>query len=551
MATVPWEIDDTVPATKKVPWETDDTQSFSQKHPLLQKTLDYFNPIKQAQGIGETALQMGSGVLGKTLGEVGGMAAGVTDAMGLPRGRLGDGTSEDVKARIEQSTQYEPRSDAGKAAVSRVQTILHPVGKVMDAVLINDAKKAGVDPASFEGTTSNALREAENQGLGFVGVKGTGTTLEKSAAATIQKEAANVLRSRQTASQLDAGTRAVENGFKIAPGEMRPPTAMEKIAGPTDTAQTISEANQTTANQMGIRKVLRDDTSHELNQAAFDKAERAATEPFRRIEQLGTIPVYPGFKARVQNLGKEMGDFTEAEFEMIRKAPQAQKQIDSLKSAALGATDLNESIKTMSALRKQSSDVLYGGGNASAVDKAIAHAQRDLAKAIEGNIEEHLQLLHEMGPTEGFDKLLRQFQDGRQWYAQIQDLKGATNRETKNVNLHNLGNAKAAGEKMTGPLGDMGEFGAHFKMSSVPVDAIRGKIPSSYHSDVAAGVRGVAGATTGPLGYLAASTAWPIVGNMAKNVVTKDSYISRNMPKDYRPLNEQRSAIEALRRRNP
>ena len=511
------------------------------------------NPLNIAGGVVEPLLKGVTGFVARPLGQTLSMLHGGADI--LSGGKLGGYPSDKIVKNVEESLTYQPRTQAGRSDYNPLNALPKAIGAGMEHLMPPEA--VGDEASTLKGIMQNMGREVAQAGAGMVGAKLGVESPQALAARSVAKKAGAVLESERNGLLMDNLDSAKKLGLKVPNLSVKGETTMaESIAGVPNITRAVSDTNRATATDHVIRGILRDPVARVIDDKAIYRAERKATEPYREIEALGPIPADKEFLTDVGNLSAEYGS------KLTGGLPDnvaALKEIKGLQDVAGKWTTLEDITNSISDLRKQSSDTLYGGKQLTTAERAVAEAKRGLADAIESNVERELMNRHKSNPTAGYDKLANKYSDGRKWYAQIQDVKAATNLGTGEVDFGAYARRVADGDKNLSGVGlEIGRVANQFP-EILQKKAIPGTPDSStFHSTEASAARGVAGQMAGTPGFLGMIGALSGASKLAKPWALNDAAIARNMPKDLRNPTARRSfvgpqqiAAPSILRRNP
>jgi len=525
----PWESDSTV---EQAPWETN--VPGPKPRTLLQSLNPLNNPlVAGAYGLGESATTMATGLGAAAYGGLKGLNAWAAPG----------GTHEDATKAIQEAQQkytYQPRTEQGQTVNHAIEAVVAPVragsgyvGKVLGQSLSGEAPTS--EKSQLWGERGQAIGEiAPDIAMTVAGARPLlKTMVERPNFVERGPTTTQIEGSRQNATTLDALRNAETHGFTVPAFASRlNPTIRERLGGMQTITRDAVTQNQQVGNMGMLRNVLGDSEHSQLTPQAFAAAEERAMAPRHEIEQLGEIPLDDTFHRSVNNLDDLSGLSSHAAA-LIEQAPEARAKVQRLRDITRDMDTItgDEAMRVMSDLRRQSSDVLFGGQQVTQADRAIARAQRRLSDALETNIERRLEAI-------GNTDLLNRFREGRTQYAQIQDLKGATNRATGNVDMSILGNAAAEGDHLTGYLGTVANIAAHKPEFFQSVDRLSNIPHSSYHSAGNYAARGIMGSLMGPAGYAAASSGNLLSAAAMRGHVLSPKFIAKNRMQDYRPLRE-------------
>src|ERR1700675_858156 len=149
----PWDNDPVVTTTKSGanPWDNDPVVGAKPKATSLPTSDESRLPkLNNLFGLGEAALNLGSGLVAKTAGDVAGLGTIAGSALGLTKR-----DPRQVQEDVTKGLTYEPRSTLGKnvAEYNPLALIGKGVGKVADAA--GNAIGGGADADTLRGAAGN------------------------------------------------------------------------------------------------------------------------------------------------------------------------------------------------------------------------------------------------------------------------------------------------------------------------------------------------------------------------------------------------------------
>jgi len=516
------------------------------KAKTLLRSLDPTNLAHGLYGLAEGGTQMITGMGSSAIGGLRGLNALVS----------GKGMDEATR-RIEETQQkytYQPRTAEGAATGEVLALPFEAAGKAGGYV----GKVLG-QSLSGEAPTSEKSQRWGDTGelIGKVGAEGGMTIIggkqALKAAPKIQEAVTDPLakskaaysgvpaqQSRAQGLKLDAIQKADQLGYTIPAKESAgKATLMERVGGLEEIDHAARVANQSVTNRAALNNVLKDTEAAQITPEVVAAAETRAMQPRREIEQLGDIPLAGDstFTGKIANLDELAGLSPEVKA-LMSKGSEAAAKIDRMRDITSGMDSISgaEAMRVISDLRQQSSDVLFSR-DVRQSDRAIAKAQRRLADALEERIERHLASI-------GNTDLLARFRQGRTEYAQIQDLKAATNRNTGNVDATVLADALADGDILTGPLKDMADVAAHAPNVMKSVDAAAAVPHTSFHGRGNIAERSMAGHAFGGAGVAAVVGGRLLTSSLAQKKALTPEYIRKHRLQDNRPLRERMGVQE-------
>lgn len=421
-------------------------------------------------GFGEAALNLGSGLVAKTAGDVAGLGAIAGSALGLTKR-----DPRQVQEDVTKGLTYEPRSTLGKnvAEYNPLALIGKGVGAIANAA--GNAIGGGADADTLRGAAGNLTREALQQAPGFIAPALKGKIGARTAAVESDlaaQKAANV----KTDAQL---TAAREKGYVFPPGVSgnAGPLAsfFQGVAGSTKLDYGASFKNQKVTNNL-IKKELGISGDKALSVEALDDLREKYSKPYEDVKKtVPTLRTTPEFKQALQN--------PDSKFSAARKEfPEYFKsaEIDKL------VTDLSkDKFSSQAAIEIQKKLRYDGNANMKAFDKpsqqALGEAQLNAAKAIDDLIDQNLNMQAPPGVKNFQSKLSSNLKEARTKIAQSYAVQGALNDATGNVSAQKLGRLwEKNPDKITGGLADVGQTYKSFEKQLRDVD----KLPATASEGV-------------------------------------------------------------------
>mgnify|MGYP000184463751 CR=1 FL=1 len=158
--------------------------------------------------------------------------------------------------------------------------------------------------------------------------------------------------------------------------------------------------------------------------------------------------------------------------------------------------DAGDALKMSQILRDEGNKAFQGG------DKELGGAKKAAAKAIEDQIERHLQ-----GAGKDGAELLKQFRDARQLMAKAHTVEDAIVEGGGSINARKLAARAQAGKPLSGELETIGKFANNFPRATQPAMQIGGPGVSKLTHLAALGMGAGGAAAGGPVGAIAAAAA--------------------------------------------
>lgn len=404
--------------------------------------------LEKAVGAGEAALSVGSGLIAGPAGA----AAGV--ARSLVSGKLGtqEGVQEgsDEAKRVSGAMTYQPRTEAGKEALSGVSEA------------VDSSKLAGlpVGDMSMMGALSSS-KGASEIGAG------------KQAQLATQK-AQNVVKDTTL-------TQAREAGYVLPPSMAKPGVLnnfVEGVAGKLKTAQKASFKNQDVTNNLA-REALGIAPEAPLNADTLQTVRKQAGQAYEAVKNTGRVTAdkdyFDALDAIKKPYEQAAKDFPKAANTDVIKTVNAMKRREFDSASAV------DQIKNL----REMADKAYRTG-----DKTLGKATKDAAGALEEQLGRHLE-------KTGNKQLLTDFQHSREIIAKSYSVQAALNEGSGNVSARVLANQLKKGKPLSGPLKTAARTSREFPKATQDVSTIGSPTSVSMFDAGAAGL--VAEATHNPL----------------------------------------------------
>jgi len=417
-------------------------------------------------GVAETALSMGSGLVGQ-------IAGGLHGAGALVSGDSVEDAANKVKSTQEAIT-YRPRTAVG-------QGLTELAGKPLELA----SKATGY----IGGKIGKALgNEAAGESIGEV-VPAIASTLMAGGSALKGARAVAESPTAPLTGKAKIAAESQKEGYVIPPKDLPGAGVVGKtlnaFGGKERTQQTAAIRNQEVTNSLA-RKEL--GIEGDLTPEAFDKVRSEAGKSYKAIQRIGS-PF--AADAKYINDVKAISHRTEGlaeEFKNIGKNPDVAKIQQDLYVSEI---DPAHAVELTKILRKEgNSNVQSALRSADPKVRALGDAQLKAAKAVEDLIDRNLKDQPE---------LLKSFRDARKKIAQSYDVQRVTD-SAGNVDAVKLAKKDA---KMTGELKKITTFASNFKKSAMNASNYGGEEGLTVLDVAAAGGSLAAGHTLAAAGILA------------------------------------------------
>lgn len=409
--------------------------------------------LEKAVGAGEAGLSMASGMVAAPIGA----AAGV--ARSLVGGNLGtqQGVQEGQQEaqRVSSALTYEPRTEAGKEAL----------GAVGEAV---DTSKLGGLPIG-DMSAMGALSSA----------KGASEIGASKQAELATKQAQNVVKDT-TLSQ------ARQAGYVLPPSMAKPSVLnnlVEGVAGKIKTAQKASFKNQEVTNNLA-REALGLASDAPLNADTLQAVRQQAGKSYEAIKNTGRITAD---KEYFDALDKIKAPYEQAAKDFPKAANKdVIKTINAMKRREFDSASAVDQIGNL----REMADKAFRTG-----DKTLGRATKNAAKALEDQVERHLQTreVPAIRPEGKINQttprgLLGEFRHAREIIAKSYTVQKALNEGSGNVSARVLANELKKGKPLSGPLKTAARTAREFPKATQDVSTIGSPTSVSLFDMGAAGI---------------------------------------------------------------
>lgn len=420
-------------------------------------------------GLGEAALNLGSGIIGKTAGDVVGLGALAANAAGLT-----ERNPQDLQRQVTEGLTYQPRSTLGKnvAEYNPLALLGKAVGAVAD--VSGSAVGGGASSDTLRGAAGNLTREAIQQAPGFIA-----PALKKPIAGRVASQEAALSAERAANAPRDANIAAArEKGYVLPPGVTgnAGPLAsfFQGAAGSTKLDYGSSFKNQKVTNNL-IKKELGLPGEKALSIDALEDLRAKYSKPYEDVKKsVPTLRTTPEFRKALQNPDSNFAA-ARKEFPEYFKSPEIEKLVSDLSK---------DKFSSQAAIEIQKKLRYDGNANMKAFDKpgqqSLGEAQLNAARAIDDLIDQNLQMQAPPGVKNFQSKLSGNLAEARKKIAQSYAVQGALNDATGNISAQKLGRLWEKQGTLTGGLKDVGETYNAFQKQLRDVD----KLPSTASEGV-------------------------------------------------------------------
>lgn len=447
-------------------WQDDPVASGWQHDPVVTQAAESDPPetltpagelMAGAKGLGEGALHLASQIPAS-------LASGAASAYQLATSPSGSRVSNANKASAatQQAWTYQPRSDAGKAVAGATDATLGLIPKGADYVgtgVQKGAEALGVNPmaaAGIGGGVSTLLQSVP----AIFGAKGgarVAAKIPEAIASDTVKTAAKTPEETQTIAKGQA------LGLKFTPtqagGELG--KTVEGVTGQAALERRLSRQNAPKIDA-AARIDIGMDPAAPLTPEGFAALKKGPNAAYAAVARTGKVAVDDTFKSEVAKIGDRSGAASFPE-----DTPEA---ISNLKAryGKLSAFDAGDAVSKVRQLR---ADAVKNQKAINAPEQnALGYAQRQVAEAIDNQLERHAQSL-------GQEDLVQNLRSARVQLAKIHTVESAT--KANHVSAASLSKQQQRGVPLTGNLKTLADTYDSFGKSLQDVSKIRNSGPFS------------------------------------------------------------------------
>jgi hypothetical protein len=286
------------------------------------------------------------------------------------------------------------------------------------------------------------------------------------------------------------------------------------VEGMTSSPRLSIEA--TVGNQKNTNRLVNQDLGLPkdtvLTPAKMTEIRRPHNAVYAEVGKLGPIATDQQYLTDIQNIGRTPG----TSFQKVRN-PDLEALREAYTEQGFDSQD------AVLQIRKLRNDARKNIKNPDPAKNEVGYAQRQIADAIENQIERHAQGI-------GQGDLVDRFRNARKELAIINTAQDALIASTGDISASRLARAKAKGAPLSGNLAKIAEVHDAFPSEMRDVAKVRNQVPVTALEGVAGGAGAVAAAAThNPLaaaGVLGAVTGRPL----ARKFLLSDLYQSRLAP---------------------
>jgi len=451
--------------------------------------------------------------------------------------------------RIDENRIIEQEAPVGALAGNLALTAV-PLAKVGSAYKTAAGIGAGLGalaPVAGEQTAGNIISGKLGNAAVGAGAGIVGQALANKASQYVARRTAEQAALQSKNAPIDDTLRAaMAEGLGVTPSSVKPTilnTAMESVAGKTATAQEQANRNAPIFDALARRSIgLAEDAplTREAAQGVRKAAYQAGYEP---VATVGIVPTDRSFQQQVSAIANRYQG-------AARSFPGAiSDEVSQIASMfAVPKFDAGDALQATQYLRDKATDAFRKG------ETGLGKATREIAKAIEDQIERHLsrsvggaQPLHAVTQPNGQvaylsgQDLLKGFRDARTLMAKAHTVEDAIVEGGGSINAKKLAQRAQAGKPLSGELKVIGQFAKNFERVSQPAAQIAGPGVSKLGYYGGAGIATMAGSMLGPIGGAAAGAA-SLATPYAVRAALLSKPMQRSLLPDYGPTLGMRAA---------
>jgi hypothetical protein len=376
----------------------------------------------------------------------------------------------------------------GTAAPAVLATMV-PGGNTLLGQALVGAGMGGAMPA--DSAAERAANTAIGGGIGAAAKVGGDKIAQwvagRAAASAAKQTAANEVRDT-------AITASRAAGYTIPPASANPTVAnrmLEGFAGKISTAQGAAIKNQPVTDGL-VRQALGLADDAPLTREALAGIRRQASGAYGAVRGLGEVVPDGAFVQSVDDIGARFNSAAKDFPKVVSK--EAAELVESFKVERFNA---NSAVDAIQVLREQAEANLAPFAKGS--EKALGRAQRQLADALEAQLERH-------ATATGSPEAVTALREARTTIAKTYSVEKALREGTGSVSARELAKQLAKGKPLSGELKTVATMGQNFPRA---VQDITSSMPGVSPLDY--GVGGMASAVTGSPAALAMIAGRPAV----------------------------------------
>jgi len=391
----------------------------------------------------EVPAQVVTGLAGASAGGLAGLASAPF---------VGTDSAADISGNIQNAMTYEPRTEMGKKGSEALGgAMASPWNPLNIGKTINDYY-GGSEKLAVKGypAAATGLDVGAQLAGGAAIAKLLGVAAKAKVARDTNKFEQNELLRSQNSVKDESMRRAQELGLSFPPSSMQGtgifPRTFEGLSGKAKTEQRAVIKNQPITDAAARRDIgLADDVplTPEATSAVAKKAYQTGYEPIKSIGNIATDPFY---KAELDDiLARNQGGQS---FPLVAR-DEIGKIVTGYRANSFNSADAIDHIRM---LREDANANFIKGEN------ALARTQKDISKALENQVERHLE-----GQGAAGQAMLDQFRDSRKLIAKSKTVEKAI--KDSSVDASKLAAMLRSGKPLEGDMRTIAEM-ADSKMTA-------------------------------------------------------------------------------------
>lgn len=402
-------------------------------------------------------------------------------------------------------------------------------------------------PVAGEQTAGNIITGKLANAVTGAGAGVVGQALANKASQYVARRTAEQAALQSKNQPIDDTLRAaMAEGLGVTPSSVKPTilnTAMESVAGKIATAQEQANRNAPIFDALARRAIGLSEDAPLTREAAQDVRKAAYKAGYEPVATVGVVPTDQSFQQRISGIANR---YQGAARSFPGAISDEVSQIASL--FAVPRFDAGDALQATQYLRDKATDAFRKG------ETGLGKATREIAKAIEDQIERHLsrsvggaQPLHAVTQPNGQvvymsgQDLLKGFRDARTLMAKAHTVEDAIVEGGGSINAKKLAQRAKTGKYLSDELKVIGNFANNFERVSQPAAQIAGPGVSKLGYYGGAGIATMAGASLGPVGAAAAGGATLAVPYAVRAALLSKP-MQRSLLPDYGPTLGMRAA---------
>lgn len=374
---------------------------------------------RTAVAAGETALAMGSGLVG----DVAGAATSIATQ------------NPETGKKVRSALTYEPKTEAGKAAGAYVGAITEPVANLIEA-----------GPKYLEEHGHPILGQTARAAIDIAGGK---KALESKPVKAAVESSINA----------DMVAKARAAGYVLKPSEAggKVGKVAEGLSGSPRMSIEASLKNQPVTNKLAATEI---GVPGKVTRASLSVAKKPHNAVYKEVSELGDVTTTPDYKSEIASIGRTPG-------KSFQK--HSNPEIDGLRSAFMEDTfNSKDAVLKVRQLRASSSKNIRAP-NAPEKNE-LGYAQRQVADAIDNELER-------TATAQGKGDLVSRFKDARKSLAKIHSVESALVGNTGDVSATRLAKMQQKGVPLSGNLKLIADVADEFGEVTRDATKLKNKVP--------------------------------------------------------------------------